>query len=148
MRHVVVAVDGSAASADALRHAIAIARQSEAALTGVFVVDDQWADFIGNDWQSARGARQGFLDYIQKEQRDQAQAARAQFERAAGDLPHANFALQTGDPTQVLIDIARDDNTDLLVLNRRVFQVSGRPSLKALASRLAKRASRPLAIFP
>ncbi len=34
--------------------------------------------------------------------------------------------------------------TDLLVLGRQVFQVSGRPSPKDLASRLAKRAQRPV----
>jgi nucleotide-binding universal stress UspA family protein len=148
VHHIVVAVDGSAVSQEALSHAIAVARQSEAALTGVFIIDDQWADYIGNDWQSAKGARQGFLDYVQKEQQEQAQAAREQFEEAVGNLPRANFALQAGDPTQVLLDIARDDTTDLLVLNRRVFQVSGRPSLKGLAARIAEKALRPFVIFP
>jgi len=68
----VVAVDGSAASQGALNHAVHLARQSQAALTGVFVIDAGWPDYIGNDWQSSKGARQGFLDYIREEQEQQA----------------------------------------------------------------------------
>jgi hypothetical protein len=43
---------------------------------------------------------------------------------------------------------ASHDNTDLLITSRRVFQVSGRPSLKTLARELAQRASCPLLLLP
>ena len=143
-----MAVDGSAASQEALDQAVNIARQSHADLTGVFVIDSEWPDYIGNDWQSSRGARQGFLDYIREEQERQAEAARAQFGNAARDVPQAIFDLKVGDPAGVLIDLAKADSTDLLILSRRVFQVSGRPSLKTLGERLAKKAARPILLFP
>jgi nucleotide-binding universal stress UspA family protein len=146
--NIVVAVDGSAASQEALDHAVALARQSQAALTGVFVIDAGWPDYIGNDWQSSKGARQGFLDYIREEQERQAEAARGQFERAASDLPSANFSLLAGDPAEVVVGLAREPSDDLLVLAQRVFQVSGRPSLKALGQRVAGNARRPCLIFP
>jgi nucleotide-binding universal stress UspA family protein len=141
-------VDGSAASQEALNHAVHLARQSQVALTGVFVIDAGWPDYIGNDWQSSKGARQGFLDYIQEEQEQQAKAARVQFERAAAGLPAAVFSVLAGDPAEVVIRLAHEPSNDLFVLNQRVFQVSGRPSLKTLGRRLADSARRPYLLFP
>jgi nucleotide-binding universal stress UspA family protein len=146
--NIVVAVDGSDASQDALNHAAELARQSNTPLTGIFIIDTQWADYIGNDWQSSKGARQGFLDYIRKEQEEQAEAARAQFEQATQGMAHASFSVHAGDPTQVLVEQASSSDTGMLVAGRRVFQVSGRPSLKSLAATLTKKASRPLLLFP
>ncbi len=146
--NIVVAVDGSEASQSALDHAVNLARQSNMTLTGIFIIDTQWADFIDNDWQSAKGARQGFLDYIRKEQEEQAEAARAQFAHATQGMGQISFSVHAGDPTEVLVEQASSENTGILVAGRRVFQVSGRPSLKSLAATLAKKASRPLLLFP
>jgi nucleotide-binding universal stress UspA family protein len=146
--NIVVAVDGSEASQGALDHAVNLARQSNTALTGIFVIDSQWADFIDNDWQSAKGARQGFLDYIREEQEQQAAAARAQFLQATEGMGQVSFSVHAGDPTEVLVEHASSSNTGILIAGRRVFQVSGRPSLKALAATLAKKASRPILLFP
>ena len=66
-KNIVVAVDGSEASQEALNYAVQLARQSNAALTGLFIIDGGWPDYIGNDWQSTKSARQEFLDYIRKE---------------------------------------------------------------------------------
>ena len=148
MTHIVVAIDGSAASQEALNQAANIARQSHADLTGVFVIDSQWPDFIGNDWQSSKGARQGFLDYIQDEQEHQAEAARRQFEAGVNGMPAAVFSVEAGDPAEVILQLANKPSTDLLVLSRRVFQVSGRPSLKTLGERLAKKATKPFLLYP
>ncbi len=146
--NIVVAVDGSDASQDALNHAVELARQRNSPLTGIFIIDTQWADFIGNDWQSAKGARQGFLDYIRKEQEEQAEAARTQFELATQKMEQVSFSVHAGDPTAILVEQASSEKTGMLIAGRRVFQVSGRPSLKALATTLTKKASRPLLLFP
>ena len=145
---IVVAIDGSEASQEALDHAVGLARQGKTSLTGIFIIDTQWADFIGNDWQSSKGARQGFLDYIRKEQEEQAEAAQEQFEQATQGMEQTFFSVHAGDPTEVLLAQASSENTGILVAGRRVFQVSGRPSLKALASTLEKKASRPLLLLP
>jgi nucleotide-binding universal stress UspA family protein len=145
---IVVAVDGSPACGEPLDHAVGLARRCEAALTGLFVLDNQWADFIGNDWQSAAGARQGFLDQMRAEQEGQAELARVQFLEAAGGLPQARFRVRVGDPLAVLLEAAGAPATDLLIASRRVFAVAGRPSLKGLATALAKRARRPVMLFP
>ena len=59
--HIVVAVDGTEASREALDQAVHLARQDAAVLTGVFVVNSQWDDFIGHDWQNTERTRRGFL---------------------------------------------------------------------------------------
>lgn len=143
-----VAVDGSPVSEPSLVHAIHLARQNHAVLTGIFIIDGEWPDFIGNDWQSSKGSRQGFLDYIRKEQEAQAQLAQTQFHGAVGDWPQATFEMLVGDPIRELVQWAKPDNTDLLITSRRVFQVSGRPSLKTLAGELAQKASCPLMLLP
>src|SRR5512140_3190846 len=146
--NIVVAVDGSAASQEAVDHAVSMALHSNASLTGIFILDAQWPDFIGNDWQSSRGARQGFLDHIRLEQETQADAARAQFESAAGGLERAKFCVHAGGPTDVLLAQANSAETDLLITSGRVFHVSGRPSLKSLGTNLARKALRPILLLP
>lgn len=148
LKRITVAVDGSQASELPLGHAIHHARQNNAVLTGIFIIDGQWPDFIGNDWQSSKGARQGFLDYIRAEQEAQALLAQTQFREAVGDWPQAVFEVLAGDPISMLVKRATLDSTDLLITSRRVFQVSGRPSLKTLARELAQRASCPLLLLP
>lgn len=147
LERLVVAVDGSAATGESLDHAVQLARGCNAALTGLFVLDNQWADFIGNDWQSAAGARQGFLDQMLREQEHQAAAARQQFQRATEDLREARFLLRVGDPLTVMLEIAQAPETDLLIFSRRVFANAGRPSLKGMAASLVKRARRPLLLL-
>jgi nucleotide-binding universal stress UspA family protein len=145
---IVAVVDGSAVSQPVVDRAQSLAGQFNCELAGIFVVDDGWPDFIGNDWQSSKGARQGFLDHIWQEQEEQAEKARAQFAAATGNLPRASFEIVGGDPVPTLVALANDPATGLLVLSRRVFQVSGRPSLKTLAATLAAKATQPLLLLP
>lgn len=147
-KNIVVAVDGSEASQEALNYAVQLARQSNAALTGLFIIDGGWPDYIGNDWQSTKSARQEFLDYIRKEQEQQAEAARLQFASAADGFEASSFTVLGGDPIETLIAQANAPGTDMLVVGQRIFQVSGRPSLRSLGRRLAAKSTRPLTLFP
>ncbi|MGE5503720.1 MAG: universal stress protein, partial [Actinomycetota bacterium] len=88
------------------------------------------------------------LDYIHAEQEEQARAAQAQFAAAAAGLDGAAFQVVGADPTAELIARARSPEVDLLVASRRSFAVSGRPSLKSLAQKLAAKATRPIAVLP
>lgn len=147
-RHIQVAVDGCEASQAALEQAVWLARQGASILTGFYILDTGWPDFIGNDWQSSSGARRGFLEQVGREQQDQSDAARAQFEAATLGLPGARFTLLSGDPVLVLVQRLNDPKTDVLAFGRRTFQVSGRPSLKGAATTLVKQGLRPLLLFP
>jgi nucleotide-binding universal stress UspA family protein len=143
---VAVAVDGSPASRNALDHAVRLARGRNCALAGVFVLDSGWADFIGNDWQSSRDARQSFLDYVLDQQRQQAEEARRQFAAATAGWPDACFAVVAGDPCEALCELMARGDADTLVAGREVFQVCGRPSLKSLARNLTRRIAQPVII--
>lgn len=145
---IVVAVDGSPACKASLDHAAELTRRCDAGLTGLFVLDNQWGDFIGSDWQSSAGARQAFLDQMRREQEGQAELARRQFLSAAAGVEGARFVLRVGDPLAVILEVANAADTDLLVLSRRVFTVAGRPSLKGLAASVAKQARQPLMLLP
>jgi nucleotide-binding universal stress UspA family protein len=145
---IVAVVDGAAVSQPVVDKAQSLAGRFDCELAGIFVMDDGWPDFIGNDWQSSKGARQGFLDHVHREQVEQAEKARAQFTAAAMGLPRSNFEVLGGDPVSTIAALANDPATDLLIVSRRVFQVSGRPSLKSLAGTLAAKATQPLLLLP
>lgn len=145
-RRIAVTVDGSPASENALRRAIEIARVEHSTLTGVFVIDTGWADFIGNDWQSSRNARRGFLDYILREQREHASSAQNQFAAATQGLEQAEFSVLVGEPANALVKMMDAGDADILVVGERVFQVCGRPSVRKLARTLAGRIRQPVVI--
>jgi nucleotide-binding universal stress UspA family protein len=144
---VAVAIDGSPASEAALAHALSVARAGDKPLTGVFVFDTGWADFIGNDWQSAAGARKGFLDYIRGQIEAQEESARQQFAAATAGMTHAEFEVVPGDPLEALIAMMATGEAAMLVAGREVFQVCGRPSVKRLARELPRRVRQPVVII-
>ena len=142
---IVVAVDGSAASAQALGFAVELAQREGKPLAGVYVIDSEWADFIGNDWQSSRNARQGFLDYVLEQQKAQAGAAEQQFAQATQGLQESSFSVLVGDPPRALAELMQGD-PELLVLGRDVFQVCGRPSMKTLSHDLKRTMRKPVVV--
>lgn len=144
MGAIVVAVDGTEASTGALVHARTIAHESGRTLTGVFVIDAGWADFIGNDWQSSRNARQGFLDYVRDDQQRQSEKARMQFTAAFGEASGTRFRIVAGEPVQALAEFVERERAEALVLGRNAFRECGRPSAKRLGTLLARRLHQPV----
>jgi nucleotide-binding universal stress UspA family protein len=144
---IAVTVDGTPASDAALQRAVEMAREDGGILTGVFVIDSGWADFIGNDWQSSRNARQGFLDYMLQEQEQQAEAARRQFDAATLEVAGAHFVLLAGDPADTLVRMMAIGSTDVLVTGKHVFQACGRPSVKTLAKTLSRKVRQPVLVL-
>ncbi|MDI6749654.1 MAG: universal stress protein [Rhodocyclaceae bacterium] len=138
-RPIAVAVDGSPASDAPLAEALRLAQAGNRPLIGIFVLDTGWVDYIGNDWQSAAGARQGFLDYIRDQLETQAEAARAQFAAATRDHPAAHFTVIPGDPLETLCKLMARGEAETLIAGKEAFQVCGRPSVKTLARDLAQR---------
>lgn len=143
---VAVAVDGTEASQTALETAVSMALDREVALTGVFVIDNGWADFIGSDWQSSRNARQGFLDYILADQQHHAHMAREQFLRAAAELPDSDFVVLVGTPADALYEFMEHKRAEALVVGRSVYQSCGRPSVARLSRCLARKLTMPVYI--
>jgi nucleotide-binding universal stress UspA family protein len=144
MPTIAIAVDGTKASAAALTFAVDMARSEQAQLNGIFVLDTGWADFIGNDWQSSRNARQGFLDYVRSELEQQMELARQQFAAATAEWPNSSFSMLPGDPAEALVDLMQRGQTDAMVLGPTVYQTCGRPSVTRLARHLKKNVRQPV----
>ena len=144
MPTIAVAIDGTEASAAALVFALDKAKLEKARLDGIFVLDTGWADFIGNDWQSARNARQGFLDYIRGELEKQSELARQQFAGATSGWPNSCFTTLMGDPAETLAGLMHRGEADAMVLGASVYQGCGRPSVKNLAKQLKKKIRQPV----
>jgi nucleotide-binding universal stress UspA family protein len=144
MTTIAIAIDGTKASAAALSFAVEKARAEKSQLTGIFVLDTGWVDFIGNDWQSSRNARQGFLDYVRNELEQQMELARRQFEAATADLPGANFTMLPGEPARTLVELMQRGEADAMVLGPEVYQSCGRPSVTRLAKHLKKNVRQPV----
>lgn len=69
----------------AVEEALRLAREREAILNALFVVDATWERFTGHDWLSGCNARIGFLDYmLTLEEKAAAEAAKAYLAKAAG----------------------------------------------------------------
>jgi nucleotide-binding universal stress UspA family protein len=141
---IAVAVDGTEASAAALAFAVSKAQREDARLMGVFVIDGGWADFIGNDWQSSRNARQGFLDYVRAELEKQEESARRQFAAASPSVSRKEFATLAGDPAPTLAALMERGEADELVIGRTAFQSIGRPSARRLVAMLKSEIRQPL----
>lgn len=112
--------------------------------SGVFVIDNGWADFIGNDWQSSRNARQGFLDYVLADQRRYAEMARVQFSQATAKLLNTEFVILVGIPAETLCEFVKREQREVLVAGKQIYQCCGRPSVTKLTQKLARRLTIPV----
>jgi nucleotide-binding universal stress UspA family protein len=147
MTTIAVAIDGTKASAAALAFAVDKAQNEQAQLNGIFVLDTGWVDYIGNDWQSSRNARQGFLDYVRGELEQQMELARQQFESATAGYPNASFTMLPGEPARALADLMQRGEADAMVLGPEVYQTCGRPSVTRLAKFLQKNVRQPVHVI-
>lgn len=147
MATIAVAVDGTKASEAALAFAIDKAKKDGARLAGVFLLDAGWPDFIGNDWQSSRNARQGFLDYVRAELVKQQELARRQFDAVAPSVSESNFSTLEGDPAESLAAFMRRGEADMLVIGGEAFVSCGRPSAKRLAATLEREVRQPVVVL-
>ena len=80
--------------------------------------------------------------------REESQDGARYFARKLDDFEKARSTILAGDPAEMLITQANAADTDMLVVGRRIFQVSGRPRLRSLSKRLAEKSTRHLTLFP
>ncbi|MEM5789310.1 MAG: universal stress protein [Syntrophobacteraceae bacterium] len=97
---ILLALDSSDKAID---EAVKVAREKNAKLTGIFVLDSTWNEYIGHDWLSGSNARAGFLDYIKTEEDLEAGRATERFVTLAADVPH-EFKARAGRVPDVIIE--------------------------------------------
>jgi len=82
---ILVAMDSSR---KAVEEAVKLASEKNAYLTGIFILDSSWKEYIGHDWLSGSNARAGFLDYIEGEEVLESEREVQEFESLTAGIPH------------------------------------------------------------
>ena len=82
--NILVVLDGNAGTLD---EAAGLARERGASLTGLFVREAGWNDYLGHDWLSGSNARSGFLDYVADQERDLEAAVTESFPTRTAGVP-------------------------------------------------------------
>lgn len=112
MMKILLALDSST---KAVEEAVRIARERNASLTGMFVLDATWNEYIGHDWLSGSNARAGFLDYVKGEEQLEAERALREFEACASEIPHESKTVAGRVPDEVCREL-NAGGYDLLVI--------------------------------
>ncbi len=99
----------------ALARALTLARQWDATLNGLFVIDATWDVFTGHDWLSGCNARIGFLEYMEALETEAAVTAARMFKEQTVGIP-GELLIATGD---VADEIRKESQNgyDLLILS-------------------------------
>lgn len=97
------------------RKALRLARERQAELTVLFVLDNTWNVFVGHDWLSGSDSRADFLEWMRDEEGKASNETMAAFRALAGDAP---FIARTavGDVHEEVLKEARA-GYDLLILS-------------------------------
>jgi nucleotide-binding universal stress UspA family protein len=101
--NILVVLDGNAGTLD---EAVRLTRERGASLTGLFVREAGWNDYLGHDWLSGSNARSGFLDYVADRERELEKAVTASFPERATGLP-ASLKIAAGRVAEEIVAEAR-----------------------------------------
>ena len=117
-----------------MEEAVKTAREKNAFLTGIFVLDATWNEYIGHDWLSGSNARAGFLDYVKNEEQLEAERAVQAFETCAAGVPHEAKVVPGRVPEEICRELAAG-GYDLLIMShpfRRGLEIVRDPLPKIL----------------
>ncbi len=127
---ILVALDSSVKTVD---EAVKVAREKNGSLTGLFILDATWNEYIGHDWLSGSNARAGFLDYVKNEETLEAERALREFESRAAGVEHESKTAAGRVPDEICRELA--EGYDLLIMSypfRRGLEVVRDPLPKIL----------------
>jgi nucleotide-binding universal stress UspA family protein len=80
---ILLVLDGSA---EAMDEGLRLSGEPGAELSALFVRDDGWRGFTGNDWLSTSNSYVGFLEYIEGQEADEAGRTVQDFLRRAAEV--------------------------------------------------------------
>lgn len=109
LKKILVPIDFSDCSQKALQYALAFARQFNASLILLYVVEANYA-----------GAEFGGMDYIllEKESRESGQKLLAELAQTViGDQAPVEILVRTGRPVMEITDLAKEKNVDLIIIS-------------------------------
>src|SRR5262245_7508883 len=134
IRHVLVTIDFSEGTTDAIAYACAIAQQYHAKVTLLHVLDDIDADLSGRHRdQLIRTLRRDLEELLPHEARDSR---------------NVTVRIETGRPIRRILPMIRKEKIDLIVMNIHGKTLFDRLSLGSTAEKLVRGASAPVLVIP
>jgi nucleotide-binding universal stress UspA family protein len=109
---ILVALDSSEKTID---EAVRFAKEKDASLTGIFVLDATWNEYIGHDWLSGSNARAGFLDYVKNEETLEAERMLREFEARTSAVAQESKTVAGRVPDEICRELAA--GYDLLIMS-------------------------------
>jgi nucleotide-binding universal stress UspA family protein len=133
---IVLAVDGSEEATHAARRGLELAREFDAAVDVLYVVERGWLGFASSDRHERR-------------LRERGEAALAAVEEVAAEVGHAVATeLAEGDPATRVDEYATRQGADLVVVGRQGKTGLGRRLLGGVTERLLRRSDVPVFVVP
>jgi nucleotide-binding universal stress UspA family protein len=135
---ILLATDGTTASANAERHAVDLAATHGAALHALYVVDESvYTAYSGDEYvDEAEGPEHG----LEERGREALGAVRTAAAEAGVDVVEA---MRHGDPVDAIVDYADEEDADLLVLGTRRRSAEYRALLGSVTDRVLRLTPRP-----
>lgn len=140
VNHIIAGVDGSAPSLAAARYALALAEQTRAKLTLVFVLEMPQVIPVG--------ALSGYVTTGPTRSEDDVKKAEAIVEAVALERPSvkATTRVELGEPSEVLVDLAKSTGADLLVVGARGLNAAQRFLVGSVSDRIVHHAHCPVLV--
>ena len=140
IKHILVAIDGSASSRKAARFAHDLAQQTQSRITLLFVLEPP------------RVLPLGFLDSEiigpNKRSKEEVDAVRRLLDELAADLPKAQVekVVELGQPADTIIAMADSLGADHIVVGARGLSTGGKWLVGSVSDRVIQHAHRPVTV--
>lgn len=130
---ILLILDGSAG---AMEEGLRLAGERGAELSALFVRDDGWRGFTGNDWLSTSNSYVGFLEYIEGQEAEESARTVEEFLRRAAELgARPRVKLARGAISEEVLKESRE-GYDLLVMPHPLRR--GLESMRDAGARIIK----------
>jgi len=139
-KRILVAIDGSKASFTALQKAVELAKTLNAELYGITVVP-QVADFLGLPTPST----QGMVDVVLENAKQLRERVLDQV-RGMG-FKMAEYYVEVGSPSNIILDKAEEIGADLIVVGRRGISGIARVLIGSVSSKIVRAAKRDVLVI-
>jgi len=138
---ILLATDGTVASADATEHAIALAAEQDATLHVLSVLDeDVYTAYSGDEYvDGAEGPEHG----LEEQAAEALDAVEADADARGVSVVRA---VERGDPSHAIVDYADEHDIDLLVLGTRHRPDEYRALLGSVTDRVLRLTTRPATV--
>jgi nucleotide-binding universal stress UspA family protein len=135
---ILVPTDGSPAMSGVINHAVALSEVHDATVHGLYVVDT--GNFATLPMETTWDGVTGILQ-------EEGEHAIAEFERLAGDRP-VETAIEEGNPSDEIVDYAKRENCDTIVMGTHGRAGINRLLLGSVAERVVRASPVPVVTVP